>query len=388
MINILYLHAGSEMYGADKVLLELVTGLDKKKFHPIVILPSEGVLAVALRHSKIEVYIVSYPILRRKYFNLRGIVSYTYGYFKATKQIFHIIKNQQINLIHVNTIAVLEGILLKHKLKVPLIWHIHEIITTPKVVYKVTSFLLGKYADQVIAVSGAVKEHLVSSGKINQEKIKIIYNGVDNNVFNPNVTTGYLFDEFNIPHDSLRVGMIGRVNAWKGQTDFLQATAPLLEKYPKLYLILVGGVFAGEEQRMIKLRQIAAQLPNNNRIIISDFRNDTANLHNFFDVFVLPSTRPDPLPTVVLEAMASGKPVIGYRHGGICEMVIEGYNGLLVSPNKSELLQNAVEQVVTSKELRKVMGNNSLQRQDNYFSLSAYISNFSQLYSLLTKIKS
>ena len=58
MINILYLHAGSEMYGADKVLLELVSGLDKKRFHPIIILPSEGVLAVALKDLMIGTFIL------------------------------------------------------------------------------------------------------------------------------------------------------------------------------------------------------------------------------------------------------------------------------------------------------------------------------------------
>lgn len=382
MINILYLHAGSEMYGADKVLLELVSGLDKQKFHPIIILPSEGVLAVALRQRDIEVHIVSYPILRRKYFNLQGVLKYVNGYFKATNQIYKIVKNRKINLLHVNTIAVLEGIALKRKLKIPLIWHVHEIITTPRIVYKVTSLLLGRYADQVIAVSNAVAQHLVNSGKVDKEKIKVIYNGVDNKVFNPNVKIDYLFDEFNVPKDSIRVGMIGRVNAWKGQMDFLKATAPLLEQHPKLYLFMVGGVFKGEEQRMTDLKNAVAALPHHERIIISDFRKDTPNLHNFFDIFVLPSTRPDPLPTVVLEAMATGKPVIGYSHGGITEMVKDKYNGLLVSPNEPKFLAKSINQLLTNKELRMITGKNSLKRQNKYFSVYTYISNFSKLYDI------
>lgn len=381
MINILYLHAGSEMYGADKVLLELVSGLDKKRFHPIIILPSEGVLAVALRQRNIEVHIVSYPILRRKYFNLQGILKYTSGYFKATNQIYKIVKNRKINLLHVNTVAVLEGIALKRKLRVPLIWHVHEIITTPKIIYKVTSMLLGRYADQIIAVSNAVAQHLINSGRINKAKIKVIYNGVDNKVFNPDVKIDYLFDEFKVPKESIRVGMIGRVNAWKGQMDFLKASAPLLEKYPKLYLFLIGGVFKGEEQRMVDLKQFVAGLPHHERIVISEFRQDTPNLHNFFDVFILPSTRPDPLPTVVLESMATRKPVLGYRHGGITEMVKENYNGLVVFPNRPKLLGQALEKMLEDEKSRNTMGSNSLNRQVKYFSLSAYISNFSKLYN-------
>lgn len=387
MINILYLHAGSEMYGADKVLLELVTRLDKQIFHPIVVLPSEGVLAVELRKNKIEVHVISYPILRRKYFNIKGIVGYISEYFKATNKIYRLVKNSNISLIHVNTVAVLEGIILKRRLRVPLVWHVHEIITTPNIVYKVTSSLIGKFADQIVAVSKAVAQHLIDSGKVDKSKIKVIYNGVDNSVFNPKVSTDYLFDEFNVSRDSIRVGMIGRVNAWKGQTDFLSATVPLLESNPNLYLFLVGGVFAGEEQRMIELKKMISEIPHHNRIVLSEFRDDTPNLHNFFDIFVLPSTRPDPLPTVVLESMASGKPVVGYRHGGITEMVKENYNGLLVTPKQSELLGKAVEQLIDDEKQRTSMGRKSLRRQMECFSLKSYISNFSQLYFKLQKYK-
>ena len=71
-----------------------------------------------------------------------------------------------------------------------------------------------------------------------------------------------------------------------------------------------------------------------NYYIDSGYRRDVEVVHSIFDIFVLPSTNPDPLPTVVLEAMASGKPVVGYKHGGICEMVKDGYNGLLADVNK------------------------------------------------------
>lgn len=62
MKTILYLHAGAEMYGADKILLELVTGLDKTKFRPVVILPTDGILKKKLEEAKIQVYVIPYPI--------------------------------------------------------------------------------------------------------------------------------------------------------------------------------------------------------------------------------------------------------------------------------------------------------------------------------------
>ncbi|PFN80593.1 glycosyl transferase family 1 [Bacillus sp. AFS076308] len=384
MINILYLHSSAEMYGADKVLLELLKGLDKTKFNPIVILPCDGILVDTLKRENIETEIIPYPILRRQYFNPKGILQYGRDYFKYSKQILNFVKDKNIKLLHINTTAVLEGIYLKKKLNVPLIWHVHEILLRPRMLYKYLSFLVGKYADTTVVVSNSVKNHILNSGLVKREQIKIIYNGVDHKVYRNDFDTIYLHDEFGIPNNALVVGMIGRVNAWKGQGDFLKAVEPILKKHKNVYTVLIGGVFKGQEWRMDELKGKVKAMTNNNRIVVRDFRNDTPQLHNLFDVFVLPSTDPDPLPTVVLEAMATGKPVIGYRHGGICEMVKDGHNGLLAEVRNPEDLAVKIDTLLQSKELRDRMGRNSRERLLEHFSIESYTQNFSNEYKKLT----
>lgn len=219
-----------------------------------------------------------------------------------------------------NTIAVLEGIYLKKKLKSKLVWHVHEIILRPKVIYKFIRFLIGKYADRCVAVSKTVEQHLVNSNYIRYNQVDVIYNGVDSNRFSPSVNSDYLYTEWNVPKNAIKVGRLGRVNAWKGQDDFLEATKGLLLKYPNLYL---WSAFAGEEWRVDELKTKIKAIKNNDCIIFSEFRTDTPEIHNFYDILILPSTNPGPLPTVVLEAMSSGTPVIGYRHGGVTEMVLD-----------------------------------------------------------------
>ena len=93
------------------------------------------------------------------------------------------------------------------------------------------------------------------------------------------------------------------------------------------------------------------------------YYSKTTELYNMFDIFVLPSTNPDPLPTVVLEAMACGKPVVGYRHGGVCEMVKEGENGLLATPNQPGELSKAIQELDDNTEKRKQFGEASVKRQ-------------------------
>ena len=107
MQKILYLHAGAEMYGADKVLLELIKGLNKDEFEVHVILPNDGVLVGALESVGAKVRVIDYPILRRKYFNPKGILEYFSSYNRYSKKISKYAKENGITLLHKNTTAVL-----------------------------------------------------------------------------------------------------------------------------------------------------------------------------------------------------------------------------------------------------------------------------------------
>ena len=376
MKTILYLHAGAEMYGADKILLELVSGLDKTKFKPIVILPTDGVLREKLEEANISVHVISYPILRRKYFNPKGIIEYVSNYKSKSDDIIRFLdqNNIKVDLIHVNTLAVLEGIRLKKKLNVPLYWHIHEIITHPKIINNFLCWCVNRYSDKAIVVSGPVKKHLINSG-VNSQKIKVIHNGIDSGTFSPDVKSNYLYKEWNIPKNAIKVGMIGRVNNWKGQGDFLEALAPLLDKFDNLYLFIIGSAFEGQEWRVNNLKEKITTLPHNNRIIYSEFRKDNYAVEHFFDILILPSTSPDPLPTVVLETMGCGRAIIGYAHGGITEMVKDQYNGRLVSPLDKDSLRKAVENCIIGKKYIK-WGENSRKRLLENFSLAKFINTF------------
>lgn len=379
MKRILYLHAGAEMYGADKVLLELIKGLDCQEFEAHVILPNDGVLVEALRQVGAKVSVLDYPILRRKYFNLKGIADYIRSYNFYAKQIALYARAHSIDMVHNNTAAVLEGIYLKRKLKLPLIWHVHEIIVKPKAISDFINMLMGRYADKIVTVSQAVANHIKQSPFIKDSQVEVIYNGVDNAVYYP-MDASSIREKFDIAQDALVIGMIGRVNAIKGQNDFIEAVEPLLEKNEKVVAFLAGGVFPGEEWRLEELDKRIASSSVVSQIHRIDYYDKTSELYNMFDIFVLPSIKPDSLPTVVLEAMACSKPVVGYNNGGIAEMVVDGKSGCLVKPNRPQELSNAISLLLDSSEKREKFGRVGYQRQKELFSLESYIKNFSELY--------
>ena len=379
MKRILYLHAGAEMYGADKVLLELIKGLDRQEFEAHVILPNDGVLVEALRQVGAQVSVLDYPILRRKYFNPKGIADYIRSYNFYAKQIALYAREHSIDMVHNNTAAVLEGIYLKRKLKLPLIWHVHEIIVKPKAISDFINMLMGRYADKIVTVSQAVANHIKQSPFIKDSQVEVIYNGVDNAVYYP-MDASSIREKFDIAQDALVIGMIGRVNAIKGQNDFIEAVEPLLEKNEQAVAFLAGGVFHGEEWRLEELDKRIASSSVVSQIHRIDYYDKTSELYNMFDIFVLPSIKPDSLPTVVLEAMACSKPVVGYNNGGIAEMVVDDKSGYLVKPNRPQELSNAISLLLDSSEKREKFGRVGYQRQRELFSLESYIKNFSELY--------
>ena len=385
MINILFLHAGAEMYGADKVLLDLVRGLDKTQYRPHVVLPCDGVLVNAMREANIDVQVLPYPIMRRKYFTPKGIIQYGWNLVKYSFQLVSLAKKKHIDVIHTNTSAVLEGSWVSRSLKIPQLWAVHEIIVSPKIMFTVTSWLISHFADVTVTVSNAAKQHLIDSGKFNEKDIHVIYNGVDSGRFNPNNTGEYLRKEWNIPENAHVIGMIGRINRWKGQLDFLAAANHVLATHSNAYAVIVGSAFQGEEWREKELDKAIASSPFANRIIRSGYRADSESVHGLFDVFVLPSTDPDPFPTVVLEAMSTGKPIVGYRHGGVCEMVKDGFNGFLVDVCKPEALSEKVNCLLDDTELRRAMGLHSYERSAECFSMETYIANYAFEYEQLQK---
>lgn len=382
MKRILYLHAGAEMYGADKVLLELIKGLDSKEFEAHVILPNDGVLVEALRQVGAQVSVLDYPILRRKYFNPKGIADYIRSYNFYAKQIALYAREHSIDMVHNNTAAVLEGIYLKRRLKLPLIWHVHEIIVKPKAISDFINMLMGRYADKIVTVSQAVANHIKQSPFIKDSQVEVIYNGVDNAVYYP-MDASSIREKFDIAQDALVIGMIGRVNAIKGQNDFIEAVEPLLEKNEQAVAFLAGGVFPGEEWRLEELDKRIASSSVVSQIHRIDYYDKTSELYNMFDIFVLPSIKPDSLPTVVLEAMACSKPVVGYNNGGIAEMVVDDKSGCLVKPNRPQELSNAISLLLDSSEKREKFGRVGYQRQKELFSLESYIKNFSEFYDNL-----
>ena len=115
------------------------------------------------------------------------------------------------------------------------------------------------------------------------------------------------------------------------------------------------------------------------RIIFTGFRNAIDGFLLNFDVFVLPSTSPEPFGIVLLEAMVNGVPVVATNHGGPRDVVVNGETGILVSPTDSKELSEAISKLLGNAELRRTMGENG-RRRVKMFSMEKQILKMTELY--------
>ena len=367
-MNILILHGSSDLYGASKILLVTVKLLKKRGHIPVVVLSNNGPLVHELTQAGIEVVFVRLGILRRKYKSLSGMVNRIFVLRKAYPAIKKLITERNTDIVYSNTTAVLAGAFAARSTKTRHIWHVHEIIETPRWLYYFIGKLLGNYCETVIVVSEAVKKSWQQLVPAN--KIQVIYNGID---YAPYLLPAdELRRELNIDNNTIVIGMIGRVHYWKGQDYFLAIAGALSRKFNHLRFVMIGDAFPGYEYLYDQLEGL--KKTENIESIVSDlgYRSDVAILLPGFDILVLPSQLADPFPTVILEAMASAKPVVATSQGGALEMIDDGQTGILIPVRNAERAAQLMEKMITDTATRVTMGEAARKKVLNQFSFEAF----------------
>ena len=371
--RILYLHAGADLYGSDRILLSIVGNLDTTVFEPIVVLPNNGPLVDKLQAINVRTEIIPYPIIRRKYFNLKGITSFTWSFLRSRKQLCNFAKKEQIDIVHNNTIAVIEGISLKKKLGIKLVSHVHEMLENPKIVAKFLYKIHIKHCDKMIVVSGAVKNHIKSTIKLTGNKITVLHNGIGSPSKKQSVTTSKLYKELNLPETAKVTALVGRINAIKGQDDFIESLSKIIKTNKNIYGLIIGDAFDGQEWRIDKLKQDIKNKNLQNNVIYCGFRDNMEEVYQILDLLILSSIKYDSFPTVVLEAMSRGIPTVAYKCGGVEEMIKDGYNGYLVEQGDINALSQNIERILSDSTSLIAMQKNAKQYFNDNFTLTAFM---------------
>ena len=374
--NVLFLLSSSELYGSGRIILQVLRLYKREGFNPIVLVTGPGQLIPIMEAEGITVYIQNLGILRRKYVSPSGLLNRLGKNLGAYRYLNELHSKYNFVQVYSNTLAVIVGAYWAKRNKISHTWHIHEILLSPRPLVKLLASSLDITTPRPIAVSQAVADQW--QPLLKKSKIQVIHNGIPYDEFLADFPA--VKSELGLPEDKVIVGMIGRINPWKGQLFFLEIAEKIAAKHPNTHFVFVGDPFPGYEPILEELRQGIINKRMEDRVTYLGFRDDIPRVMNALDIFVLPSTLPDPFPTVVLEAMASAKPVVATYPGGSAEMVVEGKTGFLIPGGNVDLGVEILEKLIANPELRVELGKAGRTRVLTEYSLEAFEDKIKSIY--------
>jgi glycosyltransferase involved in cell wall biosynthesis len=252
--------------------------------------------------------------------------------------------------------------------KTPLVLTVHaygSMLSNPykdllaKLYNSTTGKVILNCADKIIALNPEALIYLSDLG-VEDKKIELIPNGIDYGKFaNPNSTTGFR-EKYDL--NGKIILFVGLLQERKGVQHLLNSAPQLLKAVPDANFIIVGD---GELKR--DLKRLSERLEISDKVKFTGFLPDKELLEAYAsaDVFAFPSAF-EGLPTVIIEAMASGKPVVATNVGGIPSLVKDGITGFLVNYGDVNQLANVMTTILKDESLAKRMGENGRKAAKDY----------------------
>ncbi len=357
--NILYFSSfGHLRWGGQKSLFHLVTRLDRKRYKPHVLVPTDEGLAQALRQRGIEVIVRPLPPLD---WNRPGPILETFLFLN------HLIIEGRIHLIHTdgprNTFY---GALAAKWRRIPAVWHIRSSEKDP------LDLFLTHLCNRVVLVAESLRSRF-RDGR--NKKFVTIYNGVDLNDFD-SVPPSPIRKELDLSDSTILIGSFARIDPMKGQLELVE-TCGMLGHAFDFRLFLFGDINDPAYHRSC----LAAAESNgiSEKVIFSDFQEDIVPLLKAMDIVVL-NSHEEAFPRSVIEAMAASRPVIATDVGGTKEAVLEGITGFIIPPGDKAALTNRLKKLALNSALRTSLGWSGREKAEALFSVESNVHKTEQLY--------
>ncbi len=307
--------------------------------------------------------------------------------FTVFAKLYRLLRALKPNIVHTRNLAAIECQLptffagVKHRVHGEHGWDVFDPDGSNRK-YQFLRRLFKPLVHRYIPLSAQLERYLRESIRVPGNKIRRISNGVDTDTFHPARK-----DRQNpraLPFDTagkVILGTIGRMHGVKDQTTLVDAFIRLLQKRPELRDLL-RLVIVGDGPLRSQACSLLASSGFERNAWLPGERNDVPDILRALDLFVLPSTA-EGLSNTVLEAMATGLPVIATDVGGNPDLVTPGVTGTLIPCSDPDALSRAIEQYLDNDELATTQGANGLRRVREKFSLDRMVEAYLALYDEL-----
>jgi sugar transferase (PEP-CTERM/EpsH1 system associated) len=306
------------------------------------------------------------------------------GVLEVRREIFRICRQRRPAVVHTRSLSGLDALLpawlagVRRRVHSEHGWDVDNLAGQawkPALLRRLHSPLVDRY----VVVSKDIERFLQQRIGIRPGRITQIYNGVDTERFVPAPPVGDIAWPPGFEGEGvLRFGTVGRMQPVKDHATLLRAIALLAARQPALRP-RVRLVIVGDGPLLAATRDLAQTLGIADIVWLPGSSDRVPQWLRSIDVFVLPSLN-EGISNTILEAMASGLPIVASRVGGNVELVAEGRTGQLVPPGNVEQLAGALERYTTDEALRREHGKATRRLALERFSLAAMVGSYQAVY--------
>lgn len=222
---------------------------------------------------------------------------------------------------------------------------------------------------KAFAISSVIKQNLLDTTPLSEDKIELLFNAVDTSRFDPLKTDKVkVRKEFNISDDELIIGMIARFSPGKGHEEFIAAAETLSAKYQNLKFLIVGEASRGEDEYANTIKKIVSEKKLGN-IIFTGFRSDTPDVLAAMDIFIFPS-HAEAFGIALVEALSMAIPSVTSDSDGVLDIAVNEVTSLLFRKQDAADLTSKIEILINNPEKRKNLGEASRKRAKELFDIN------------------
>lgn len=374
-VKILHIQVLPIMSGVQKAMLDILERLDPDKYQITIACNAEGELTQAAVRLNINYIVV--PELKREINPLFDLFAFI--------KLFRLIKLNRFLLVHTHSSkSGLIGRLAARAAGAKCVVHTVQGFAFHEYSSRLATFVIGLMeriaglvTDRIIFVNQFDRKIALKMKLVPAEKMVTIPNGVDLSQFSPDSGAPVPGDLVGIETSGGIVGMVARLWEQKAPQDFIRSIPVVVKAIPDAKFLVIGDGHL--KDRLIKLSQ---ELNVSKNVLFLGWRQDVKALLNLLDVFVLTSLW-EGLSVSILEAMASGKPVVATNIKGNNELVIDGETGFLVPAKNPQMVGEKVLSLLMNRTLAQKMGLKGYQRVRENFSIDNTVAKIIQVYDTL-----
>ena len=364
-VRVLQLTSSLGFYGAEQVIMTLITALDRESF---------DVSLATLEKKRVSSTVI---VSAAKAAGIDAVALPCRGWldWNAIQGLKSLVEEENIEILHCHEPkSRLYGAIVSRMTGIPMVathhlWTGQNLRT--RLVESIDAVVLHG-CDKVIAVSTSVAESM-RRVHVSRRRIEVIPNGIDLSSFRDELQTDELRASLGIPPEMPVIGAVGRLDIQKGHERLIEAAKKITDAGQDAFYII-----AGEGVERPRLESLIRDLGLSAKVLLPGYQSDIRPYLAMMDVFVLPSRR-EGTPMALLEAMAMRKPVVATAVGGVPDVLTDGIDGIML-PENGAGLGDALLRLLRDPAFARQMARGGRRRVETEFSSSRMAARYEDVY--------